>query len=181
MTNFYRGNSPLYIFRYTGDLKLDESIFEAINKPSLVAEMDDLKRWCFDCLDKFVCHVIPRPKTLTPSADVLPNNIDNFLIHRHYGVTRHCCSNCDAEAPRSEVVMRPDAVVLEQYQLLVNNGWYRRGGSKMFRFNSQHRRVCFDWETRVRVREFKIESSKTFKRVLKKVPNNVVIETVPAR
>ncbi|KAI6657193.1 hypothetical protein LOD99_15979 [Oopsacas minuta] len=167
--------------RYTGDFGLDKVIFEAMNKPSLTDEMGDLKRRCLGCLDKFVCHVIPRPLPQPVTNPILPNNIDNFIVHRHFGVTRHFCSNCEQDAPRSEVVMRPDAVTLKQYQQLVNNGWYRRGGRKMFRFNSQHKKVCFDWETRVRVKEFDINSSKTFKRVLKKVPNDVVIETVPAR
>ena len=170
-----------YLHRYAGGLGLDKTIFGAINDHSLSAEMDDLKRWCTDCLDKFVCHIIQRPLSQPNSQAPLPSNSENFIVHRHFGVTRHSCSNCDLEAPRSEVVMRPDAVTLEQYQLLVNNGWYRRGGNKMFRFNSQHRQVCFDWETRVRVNEFDVNSSKSFKRVLKKVPKGVVVETVPAR
>ena len=157
-------------------------MFAAISNPNLANDMEDLSRWCFDCLDKFVCHIVPRQIPSAPVIDTpLPSNIDHFIVHRHFGRTRHFCSNCDTEAPRSEVVMRNDSVTLEQYQLLVNNGWYRRGSDKMFRFNTQHRKVCLDWETRVRVKDFNIKSSTTFKRVLKKVPKEVVVTTVPAR
>ena len=159
---------------------MDETIFNAINQPFLSADKDNLKR-CFNWLDKFVCHVIPRPIPHSLTETPLPDSTANFIVHRHFCTTRNICSNCSADALRSELVMRPDSVTLEQYQLLVNNGWYRRGAVKMYRFNLQHKRVCFDWETRVRVKEFDIHSSKTFKRVLKKVPKDVVIETVPAR
>ena len=179
-SRYYKQLYLLKFYRYTGGLQLDKVILTAINQGFVTADEKNLKRY-FNCLHQFVCHIIPRPLSLPTAEMPLPNTMDNFIVHRHFCTSKNSCSNCEANGPRSELIMRPDSISLEQYQLLVNNGWYRRGGDKMFRFNYQHKRVCFDWATRVRVKEFDANKSKTFKRVLRKVPRGVLIETVPAR
>lgn len=105
-----------------------------------------------------------------------------FRIGRVYGSTHGLCSNCDKECMSEELVIRPLGMTVEQYQHLIDNGWYRRGGVKMFRLRHNHNIECCDWETRVMVSQFDHRAHKSYKKVLRRMPvDRLTIETVPAR
>lgn len=104
-----------------------------------------------------------------------------FRVGRVYGSTHGLCSNCDKECTSEELVIRPLGMTLEQYQDLIDNGWYRRGGVKMFRLRHNHNMECCDWETRVEVSRFDHKTHKSYKKVLKRMPvDRLSVETVPA-
>ena len=103
-----------------------------------------------------------------------PNRV--FRIGRVFGSSHGLCSNCDKDSPSSEFVFRPQSISPTHYQELVNQGWYRRGGVKMFRFRDVHSMECCDWETRVKVVEFKSNSRKSFQKVLRRMPGQHRLE-----
>ena len=104
-----------------------------------------------------------------------------FRIGRLYGSTHGLCSNCDKENPSEELVIRPLSMTVEQYQQLVDCGWYRRGGIKMFRLRNNHNMECCDWETRVLVNKFDYKKHKSYKKVLRRMPvDRLTVETCPA-
>lgn len=104
-----------------------------------------------------------------------------FRVGRVYGSTHGLCSNCDKECTSEELVIRPLGMTLEQYQHLIDSGWYRRGGVKMFRLRHNHSMECCDWETRVEVKRFDHKTHKSYKKVLKRMPvDRLTVETVPA-
>ena len=104
-----------------------------------------------------------------------------FRIGRLYGSTHGLCSNCDKENPSEELVIRPLSMTVDQYQLLVDCGWYRRGGVKMFRLRHNHNMECCDWETRVLVKKFDHTKHKSYKKVLKRMPvKRLTVETCHA-
>lgn len=105
-----------------------------------------------------------------------------FRIGRVFGSSHGLCSNCDKDSPSSEFVFRPHSVTPSHYQELVDQGWYRRGGVKLFRFRDVHSMECCDWETRVRVAEFKPSSRKSFQKVLRRMPgeDHLVVTRYPA-
>ena len=80
-----------------------------------------------------------------------------------------------------EMCILSSSLSLSQYQQLVNRGWYRRGGDRMYRWGTKLRRGCVDWETRVRAKEFSLKQRKSFSRVMKKIPEGLTVDTVPAR
>ena len=103
-----------------------------------------------------------------------------FRIGRLYGSTHGLCSNCENDGSSEELVIRPHSMTPLQYQELINNGWYRRGGVKMFRLRCNHNVHCCDWETRVSVKDFDHRSHKSYKKVLKKMPmDRLTVETKP--
>ena len=103
-----------------------------------------------------------------------------FRIGRLYGSTHGLCSNCEKDGSSEELVIRPQSMTPFQYQLLINNGWYRRGGVKMFRLRCNHNVHCCDWETRVSVEDFDYRTHKSYKKVLRKMPvDRLTIETKP--
>ena len=102
-----------------------------------------------------------------------PNDI--FRVGRMYGSSHGLCSNCEKDGPSSELVFRPHSLSPAHYQELINQGWYRRGGVKMFRFHRVHKMDCCDWETRVLVSRFSNKSHKSFKKVLKKMPKEIQV------
>lgn len=103
-----------------------------------------------------------------------------FRLGRVYGSTYGWCSNCDKEGTAYEMVIRPLSMTPTQYQHLIDNGWYRRGGVKMFRMIHNHSLQCCDWETRVHVNQFDYKSHKSYKKVLRKMPTDrLTVETKP--
>lgn len=104
-----------------------------------------------------------------------------FRVGRVYGSTHGLCSNCDCDLSSEELVFRPQSMTPHQYQQLIDNGWYRRGGVKMFRLRSNHNVHCCDWETRVSAHKFDHRTHKSYKKVLKKMPlDRLTVETKPA-
>ena len=104
-----------------------------------------------------------------------------FRVGRLYGSTHGLCSNCDKESTSEELVIRPLSMSVEHYQQLVDCGWYRRGGVKMFRLRQNHNMECCDWETRVLVTKFDHKKHKSYKKVLKRMPvDRLTVETCPA-
>ena len=129
----------------------------------------------------------PLAPELTPSAknQLAQLGLDPdkplFRVGRVYGSTHGLCSNCDKECTSEELVIRPLGMTLEQYQHLIDNGWYRRGGVKMFRLRHNHNMECCDWETRVEAKRFDHKTHKSYKKVLKRMPvDRLTVETVPA-
>ena len=104
-----------------------------------------------------------------------------FRIGRIYGSTHGMCTNCEKEGTSEELVIRPQSMTPEQYQHLIDHGWYRRGGVKMFRLRHNHSLECCDWETRVQVNDFDYRSHKSYKKVLRKMPgpDRLTVETKP--
>lgn len=104
-----------------------------------------------------------------------------FRIGRVYGSTHGLCTNCEKDGISEELVIRPQSLTPQQYQHLIDNGWYRRGGVKMFRLRHNHNIACCDWETRVKVSEFDHRTHRSYKKVLKKMPGaeRLTIETKP--
>ena len=104
-----------------------------------------------------------------------------FRIGRLCGNNFKTCSNCESTDQSPELVFRPESLTLHQYQVLVDSGWYRRGGVDMFRVRYVHSLDCSDWETRVILSEFNHRSRKSYRKVLKKVPDSMTIETIPTQ
>ena len=103
-----------------------------------------------------------------------------FRIGRVYGSTHGFCSNCDRESVSEELVIRAHSLTPHQYQDLIDNGWYRRGGVKLFRLRCNHNVYHADWETRVNVLKFDRRSHKSYGRVLKRMPKDrLTVETLP--
>lgn len=101
-----------------------------------------------------------------------------FRIGRVYGSTYGLCSNCDKEGTSEELVIRSQGMTPLQYQTLIDRGWYRRGGVKMFRLKCNHNVRCCDWETRVSVKDFDHRSHKSYKKVLRRMPTErLTVET----
>ena len=111
----------------------------------------------------------------------LNTNEPLFRIGRVYGSTHGLCTNCEKDGISEELVIRPQSITPHQYQHLIDNGWYRRGGVKMFRLRHNHNVACCDWETRVKVNEFDHRTHKSYKKVLKRMPGaeRLIIETKP--
>ena len=117
----------------------------------------------------------PRVKSCTPKPVE-----DSFCVGRLFGSTYGMCSNCDKDESSSELVIRVHDLTPQHYQELINNGWYRRGGVKMFRLRDNHSMKCCDWETRVSALEFDHTKSKNYRKVLRRMPDNIRIKTSPA-
>lgn len=111
-------------------------------------------------------------------GDKMPE--DAFCIGRMFGSTYGMCSNCEHDDMSAELVMRVHDMSPMQYQHLIDNGWYRRGGVKMFRLRENHNMKCCDWETRVDALKFNHTTSKSYRKVLRRMPNNISIKTLPA-
>lgn len=103
-----------------------------------------------------------------------------FRLGRVYGSTHGFCSNCDKESISEELVIRPHSLTPHQYQDLIDNGWYRRGGVKMFRLRCNHNVYHADWEIHVNVLKFDHRSHKSYGRVLRRMPTErLTVETLP--
>ena len=105
---------------------------------------------------------------------------DAFCIGRMFGSTYGVCDNCELDDVAAELVMRVHDMSPMQYQHLIDNGWYRIGGVKMFRLRENHNIKCCDWETRIHALKFDHTTSRFFRKVLRKIPSNISIKTLPA-
>ena len=130
----------------------------------------------------------PLAQPLTPEAKVslsqlgLKPDEPIFHIGRMCGSTHGLCSNCDKDDPSEELVFRPHSLTPWQYQELIDRGWYRRGGVKLFRYRFNHSIDCSDWETRVLISEFNNRKHKSYRKVLRRMPEDrLTIETIPAQ
>ena len=105
-----------------------------------------------------------------------------FRVGRVYGSSHGLCSNCEMDGMSEELVIRPHGLTPHQYQCLIDNGWYRRGGVKMFRLRQNHRVQCCDWETRVSVEKFNYKLSKSYSKVLRRIPSEtrLTVESLPS-
>ena len=101
-------------------------------------------------------------------------------IGRVFGSTHGICSNCEKDGLSEELVIRIQSMTPFQYQELIDRGWYRRGGVKLFRLRKNHNVHCCDWETRVLVHGFDHRKHKSYKKVLRRMPiGRLTIETLP--
>ena len=135
--------------------------------------------------------------SLTPKFPEAPELTDNaisqivqlgldpqrlFRVGRFFGNSHGLCSNCEKDGRSEELIFRPQSLKPHQYQKLINRGWYRRGGVKMFRYRYNHDLDCSDWETRVLLSEFDHRKHKSYKKVLRRMPENrLTVETVPTQ
>ena len=98
--------------------------------------------------------------SLTPKFPEAPELTDNaisqivqlgldpqrlFRVGRFFGNSHGLCSNCEKDGRSEELIFRPQSLKPHQYQKLINRGWYRRGGVKMFRYRYNHDLDCSDW------------------------------------
>ena len=105
-----------------------------------------------------------------------------FRIGRVYGSSHGLCSNCQKDGSSEELVFRPSSLTPHQYQTLITKGWYRRGGVKLFRYRYNHSLDCSDWETRVLLSEFNHRQRKSYRKVLRRMPEDrLTIETIPTQ
>ena len=118
----------------------------------------------------------PRIKALV--ATKIPDNA--FCIGRLFGSTLGVCNTCERNDIWAEFVMLVHDMSPMQYQHLINNGWYRRGGIEMCRLREYHCMKCCHWETRIDALKFDHTTSKSYRKVLRKMPSNINIKTLPA-
>ena len=86
------------------------------------------------------------------------------------------------ESQYDNLTVRPHGLTLEQYQQLIDYGWFRRGGVKLYRTTQCHDVRCSLWETRVLVRDFDYHSHKSFAKVMRRMPvGRLTVETVSAQ
>ena len=105
---------------------------------------------------------------------------DAFCVGRIFGSTYGTCDNCELDDISAELVMRVHDMSPMQYQHLIDNGWYRIGGVKMFRLRENHSIKCCDWEARVDALNFDHTKSQHFCKVLRKMPSNISSKILPA-
>lgn len=147
---------------------------------AIIRRLLPLEDSCFEPHTPLAPELLASAKTQLAQLGLDPNK-PLFRVGRVYGSTYGLCSNCDKESMSEELVIRPLGMTLEQYQHLIDNGWYRRGGVKMFRLRHNHHIECCDWETRVLVSEFDHTTHKSYKKVLRRMPvDRLTVETVPA-
>ena len=103
-----------------------------------------------------------------------------FRVGRVYGSSYGTCKNCKVDGASEELIIRTHGLTPHQYQGLIDNGWYRRGGVKMFRLRQNHRAQCCDWETRVLVQEFDYRLRKSYSKLLRRIPTDrLTVESLP--
>ena len=105
---------------------------------------------------------------------------DTFCVGRTFGSTFCVCTNCERDHVWAELLMRAHDMSPMQYQLLIDNGWYRRGGIDMCRLREHHNMKCCNWEVRVDALKFDYTTRKSYRKVLRKMPSNISIKTLPA-
>ena len=102
-------------------------------------------------------------------------------IGRVYGVHIGECHSCERGEWFEEIGIRPQGLTHDQYQRLIDKGWFRRGGVKLYHSSRCHDVQCTYWETKVSVHEFDYRSHKTYVKVIKRMPvDRISIETRPA-
>ena len=79
-------------------------------------------------------------------------DIPIFRIGRVLGIMDGLCVNCDKDGKYEELAFRPESLTPQQYQCLVDQGWFRRE-VEMFRVRHNHNLSCGCWETRVSPRQ----------------------------
>jgi len=120
-------------------------------------------------LDGSACHQLST-LGLDPSKPI-------FRIGRFCGYTSHLCRNCEDDGSSSSkfisyVMLRPLGLKPWQYQHLIDNGWYRTGNVDLIRVCYYHNEACYNWETRVLARQFDPQERKSFKKVLRRMPEH---------
>ena len=84
------------------------------------------------------------------------------------------------ESKYDNLIMRPHGLTLGQYQELIDNGWFRRGGVKLYRTTQCHDTKCSLWETRVLVKDFDYRLHKNYAKVMRRMPvHRLSVETRP--
>ena len=102
-----------------------------------------------------------------------------FCVGRTFGSTYCICTNCACDV-WAELVMCVHDMSPVQYQLLIDNGWYRRGGIDMCRVREHHNLKCCNWEVRVDALKFDHTTRKSYRKVIRRMPSNIRIKTLPA-
>ena len=102
-------------------------------------------------------------------------------IGRVYGAKVEGCYPCHQKEMREVIGVRYQGLTCHQYQALIEKGWSRMGGVKLYRSSSFHDVQCAIWETKVSVHEFDYHAHKSYVKVMKRMPvDRLAIETLPA-
>lgn len=120
---------------------------------------------------KHICWQVPGPAHVTG---------DLLHVSRLHGLNAQLCSNCkDKESLTREVIMSVNRLSVDDYQVLTDRGWFRRGSKPLYQYRYVHKSHCGTYDTRTDVRRFDASLSKTYRRVLKRcLRANVQVETV---
>ncbi|KAI6659242.1 hypothetical protein LOD99_14915 [Oopsacas minuta] len=171
-------------------------LLTATEDKELVSSCSQVERWSLNLVDKVFLNCINTPTDMTSlflghRTELNLLREEHFVVDRMMGLVRQGCTDCETRGCDSctqseslspeEVCVYSESLSLSQYQQLINRGWYRRGGDRMYRWGKKLKLECVNWETRIRVKEFKLNQKKTFSRVLKKIPKNLTVTTVPSR
>ena len=104
-----------------------------------------------------------------------------FRVGRLYGTTYNPCQNCEDQNILnyfSLLIIRPLSLTIDQYQALIDCGWYRMGKVNMHRFKNCHNIECYNWETRISAKRYDHKKHKSNRRLLKRIPeNSLSVET----
>ena len=136
----------------------------------------------------------PRFKSKTPTAPELSDSGRQelaklgvnpsrqiFRVGRLYGTTYNPCQNCEDQNILnyfSFLIIRPLSLTIDQYQALIDCGWYRMGRVNMHRFNNCHNIECYNWETRISAKTFDHKKHRSNRRLLKRMPEySLSVET----
>ena len=102
-------------------------------------------------------------------------------IGRAYGVHVGECHSCQKGEWFEEIGIRPQGLTFHQYQSLIEKGWFRRGGVKLYHSSCCHNAKCAYWETKVSVHDFDYRTHKGYVKVMRRIPvDRLTIETLPA-
>ena len=109
-------------------------------------------------------------------------NVDKpvLRIGQMEGIQSNPCGCHIDKNTYDNLIMRPHGLTLGQYQELINNGWFRRGGVKLYRTTQCHDTKCTLWETRVLVKDFDYHLHKNYAKVVRRMPaHRLTVETRP--
>ena len=81
-----------------------------------------------------------------------------------------------------KISLIPESLTPHHYQELINRGWYRFGGVSLHRRSYESDLQLSDWETRVHIAEFDHKKHKSYKKVLRRMPEDrLLVQTVPTQ
>ena len=101
-------------------------------------------------------------------------------IGRVYGVHVGECHSCQRGEWFEEIGISTQGLTFHQYQSLIEKGWFRRGGVKLYHSSCCHDAQCAYWEAKVSVHDFDCRAHKSYVKVMRRIPvDRLTIETLP--
>ena len=81
-----------------------------------------------------------------------------------------------------KISLVPESLTPHHYQELITRGWYRSGGVSLHRRSYESDLQLCDWETRVHIAEFDHKKHKSYKKILRRMPEDrLSVQTVPTQ